>query len=347
MKQKILCLVIALLIILGSLCSCSPKNEKNKYTTDSMEYFDTVITIIGYANSQEEFDEISNDILAQFAEYHKLYSIYDKFEEIENLYTINELVGGKHRTVEVDQRIIDLLLFAKEMYAKTNGIMNVAMGSVLSEWHKCRINGIENPEKAVLPDIKSLKDASKHTDISKMIIDDAQNTVTLTDPEMSLDIGAIAKGYATERIAKELEKSGVTGYLLNVGGNVRTIGNKADGTKWTVGIENPNGNDYLAYLKLNGESVVTSGSYQRFYYVDGKPYHHIINPNTLMPAAYYLSVSIICDDSGLADALSTALFCMPQSDGLSLIKSLDGVEAMWVDKNGKKTFSPDWKDLEK
>ena len=180
-----------------------------------------------------------------------------------------------------------------------------------------------------------------------MIIDEANNTVTLTDPQMKLDVGAIAKGYATERVAKYFEEKGITGYVLNVGGNIRTIGSKADGTEWTVGIENPNSDDYLAYLKLNGQSVVTSGSYQRFYYVDGKPYHHIIHPDTLLPATGYLSVSVICYDSGLGDALSTALFCLSQSEGLDLIESLDRVEAMWVDENGKKVFSSGWNQYQK
>lgn len=342
MKQKILCPIIALIMIFGTLCSCASKKEINKYTTSSMDYFDTVITITGYANNQKEFDEISGDILKQLAEYHRLYSIYDRFDGIENLYTINELVNGEHRTVTVDRRIIDMLLYAREMYHKTNGIMNIAMGSVLSLWHDCRTNGIENPKKAALPNIDSLKKAAEHTDISKMIIDEVNNTVTLTDPKMKLDVGAIAKGYATECVARKLEEKGITGYLLNVGGNVRTIGGKPDNSKWTVGIENPDSNDYLAVLKLNGQSVATSGSYQRFYYVNGKSYHHIINPHTLMPATGYLSVSIVCKDAGLADALSTALFCQSRSDGLELIESIDEVEAMWVTEEGEKIFSSGW-----
>ena len=159
---------------------------------------------------------------------------------------------------------------------------------------------------------------------------------------MTLDVGAIAKGYATERVARLFEDKGVTGYVLNVGGNVRTIGSKSDGSKWTVGVENPNGGDYLAYLQLDGQSVVTSGSYQRFYYVEGKPYHHIIHPDTLMPAEGYLSVSIVCDDSGLGDALSTTLFCLSQQDGLALIESIDNAEAMWVFENGEKKVSSGW-----
>ena len=312
-----------------------------------MDYFDTVITVIGYENTKAEFDAVAEEIISQFAEYHRLYSIYHRFDGTENLCTVNELVDGKHRTVSVDRRIIDMLLYAKEMYAVTNGIVNVAMGSVLSLWHNYREIGTDNPAQASLPPLESLKTAAEHTDISKMVIDEENNTITLTDPLMKLDVGAIAKGYATERVARSLEEQGITGYVLNVGGNIRVIGSKPDGGKWTVGIENPLDEEYFAYLNLTKESVVTSGSYQRYYYVDGKPYHHIIHPDTLMPAEGFLSVSVICNDSGFGDALSTALFCLPLKEGMEFVESLPETEAMWVTEQGTKTVSSGWNEYVK
>lgn len=307
-----------------------------------MDYFDTVITITGYERTEEEFDRISGEMLSLFGEYHQLYTIYHRFEDMENLCTVNELVDGAHRTVTVDRRIIDLLLYAREMYDMTDGIMNIAMGSVLSLWHDYRTVGKDDPDKASLPPMELLLEAAEHTDINNVVVDEKESTVTLTDPQMKLDVGAIAKGYATERVAQAFEEKGITGYILNVGGNVRTLGGKGDRTPWTVGIENPDGEEYLAYLELDGQSVVTSGSYQRFYYVDGKPYHHIIHPDTLMPAEGYLSVSVICEDSGKADALSTALFCLSYEDGKKLIESIPDAEAMWVTEGGEKSFSSGW-----
>lgn len=304
-----------------------------------MDYFDTVITIVGYEHTEEEFNTVVDDILAQFAEYHRLYTIYHRFEDIENLCTINDLVNGAHRTVTVDKRIIDMLVYAKKMYSITGGTVNVAMGSVLSLWHSYRELGADNPAQASLPPMEMLISAAEHTDISKLIIDEENCTVTLADPLMRLDVGAIAKGYATECVARSLEERGVTGYVLNIGGNVRAIGTKPDGSPWSVGVENPLGEEYLAYLQLNGESVVTSGSYQRYYFVDGKAYHHIIHPDTLMPAEGFLSVSVICKDSGLGDALSTALFCLSLDEGLTLVESMSGVEAMWVTDDGTQTVS--------
>ncbi len=337
MRAVILCLLLCLM-----LSSCASHPQKNKYSAYSMDYFDTVITIVGYENTKEEFDAVAKQIFAELSEYHRLYSIYHRFDGLENLCTVNESVDGAHRTVTVDKRIIDMLLFAIEMYDATEGMVNIAMGSVLSLWHNYREIGRDDPANASLPPLQSLQDAAGHTDISKIIIDDENCTVTLTDPQMKLDVGAVAKGYATECVARSLEERGVTGYVLNVGGNVRAIGSKPDGEGWTVGIEDPSGEDYLAYLTLSGMSVVTSGSYQRYYFVDGKRYHHIIHPDTLMPAEGFTSVSVICRDSGFGDALSTALFCLSLSDGIELIESLPETEAMWVSDDGTKTVSSGW-----
>lgn len=348
MIKRIQCIALILAIAVSGFCACSlGEPQKTKYSTYSMDYFDTVTTITGYEYSQDEFDAVAEEILSALSEYHRLYSIYHRFEGMENLCTINELVDGEHRTVAVDSRIIDMLLYGKAMYYKTEGVMNIAMGSVLSLWHDYRSIGMDNPEEAALPPMNKLKEASLHCDIEKVVIDEENNTVTLTDPLMKLDVGAVAKGYAVECIADALEEKGITGYVINVGGNVRTIGTKADGTLWSVGIENPEGNDYFAYLDLEGQSVVTSGSYQRYYYVDGKPYHHIIHPDTLMPAEGFLSVSVVCNDSGLADALSTALFCMSYEEGTRLIEDITDAEAMWVADDGTKSFSSGWSKLEK
>ena len=342
MKKYALYIIIALcLVCLAVMTSCTEPSKK-QFSAYSMDYFDTVITIAGYENTKEEFDKVADVALAQLGEYHRLYTIYHRFDDMENLCTVNELKGDSHRIVKVDKRIVDMLLFAKEMYAFTEGTVNIAMGSVLSLWHDYRSVGMDNPDIAALPPMEKLTEAAKHTDINNLVIDEQQCTVTLTDPDLKLDVGAIAKGYATEQVARYLEEKGISGYVLNVGGNVRTIGVKPDSSPWTVGLENPDGEDYLEYLSLSGQSVVTSGSYQRFYYVDGKPYHHIIDPDTLMPAEGYVSVSVICQDSGLGDALSTALFCMPVEKGLSLVESVPDTEAMWLTAEGTKTVSSGW-----
>ncbi len=336
MKNRVRIMLISA-IVLQSIVFAGCGKEPAKYSAYSFDYFDTVTTITGYAKSQEEFDTIADGVLEELEEYHKLFTIYHRYEDTENLCTVNELADGVHRTVTVDPRIIDMLVYAKEMYETTDGTVNVALGSVLSVWHDYRQEGIDEPWAAKLPPMDKLESAAEHTDINALVIDEEACTVTLADPTTTLDVGAIAKGYAVEMAAQSLEAQGITGYVINVGGNVRTVGAKGDGEKWTVGIENPeeDGEDtYLAYLELAGEALVTSGSYQRYYVVDGKRYHHIIDPVTLMPAEGYVSVSVVCKNSADGDALSTALFCMSPEEGMSLIESLPEAEALWVLSDG-------------
>ena len=341
MKRN-LSILLALCILLSCLTVVSCEKAPERFSAYSFDYFDTVTTVTGYAESQEAFDEIADGVLKELKEYHRLFTIYHRFEGLENLCTINELVNGQHRVVTVDRRIIDMLLYAKDMYAKTNGRVNIAMGSVLSIWHDYRTIGMDDPAAAELPPMDKLTEAALHTDINCLVIDEAGSTVHITDPAMTLDVGAIAKGYAVEMVARSLEARGITGFVLNVGGNVRTVGPKGDGEKWIVGIENPTDNEekpYLAYLGLAGHSLVTSGSYQRYYLVNGQRYHHIIDPDTLMPSEGFTSVSIVTKSSADGDALSTALFCMSYEEGLALIESIPDTEAMWVFPDGREMTS--------
>lgn len=334
--------LLTLMALLLGVPSCKG-GGKIKYTDYSFDYFDTVTTLVGYGESKAEFDQICTRVKELLKEYHQLYDIYHRYEGITNLCSVNDLQDGVHQPRQVDEKIIGLLLYAKELYTLTNGQMNVAMGSVLSLWHQYRSEGTEHPETAALPPMDKLKDAAAHTDIEKMVIDQGAGTVFLSDPKMTLDVGALAKGYATEQIARELERSGVTGFLLNVGGNVRCIGGHPDGSGWSIGIENPDTDNtqkpYIAYLELKDQSLVTSGSYQRFYTVDGVRYHHIIDPDTLMPGNRYRSVSVLCKDSGKADALSTALFNLPYIEGCALIGQIPDAEAMWVMPDGEQRYS--------
>ena len=336
----VLLLVVCCIVLLvldgkdsGTTTTTTAATTKEKYNAYSMDYFDTVTQITGYTETKEEFDAISKRVLDQLKEYHQLYTIYNSYKDINNLVTVNRVVDGAHQVVKVDQKIIDMLLYAKEMYAVTGGEMNVMMGSVLSIWHDYRTEGMDKPQNAELPSMDALLEAAKHTSIDSLVIDEEASTVWISDPLAKLDVGAIAKGYAVEMIARSLEAEGVTGFMLNVGGNVRTVGPKADGIAWLVGVQNPNESSdvaYLAYLRIADLAVVTSGSYQRYYMVDGETYHHIIDRETLMPAKGFLSVSLICPSSAMADCLSTALFCMSYEDGLALVESLEGTEAIWV-----------------
>lgn len=345
-KKHIPAIVAILFVILGiGLPILQKSTQPEQYKKYYIDAFDTATQIIGYADSEEEFAKQADLLNQELIRYHKLYDIYSVATGINNLKTINMNAGKE--PVKVDPEIIDLLKFSIDLYKKTDGEINIAMGSVLKIWHNYRTSGINDPATAALPSMESLQKASEHCDINDIIIDEEASTVYLADPEMSLDVGSIGKGYAVQKVAEYAKELGYNNLVINCGGNVITIGPKADNSNWIFGIQNPDleaENDLLKRVSITDKCLVTSGDYQRYYVVDGVEYCHIIDPDTLMPAEYFSAVSIITDDSGLADALSTALFNMPYEDGLKLINSIDNAEAIWVYEDGSIKYSDNFED---
>ncbi len=329
-KNRLFLRLISLGLILSffmcALSSCERRTNRIFY-----EYFDTVTVIYDYSGgSQRDFDKNCELIEELVSECHELYDIYNEYEGIINIATINKNAGGG--PLKVDEKIIGLLEFSLEMYSLTEGKVNVAMGSVLSLWHELRTEGVRIPTE------EELRLCAEHTDPADIVIDRENSTVALLDPEMSLDVGAVAKGYVAELCAEMLRERGVSGYALDFGGNLRLIGSKADGGAWTVGIKNPDlyaDEKYVRRAELHDGSLVTSGVYERFYTVDGVDYHHIIDTDTLMPGRRYLSVSVATRSSALADALSTALFNMELDAARELVVELGGAEATFVLPSGE------------
>lgn len=336
MKIYRLSIAITLIIsILLSVVSCTQESGSKPKNSVITGAFDTVSVIYDYSGgTQESFDRTSGELFELLHYYHRLFDIYNTYDGINNIATINSMAGKG--AVEVCADLIDFLEYSVQMHALTDGYVNIAMGAVLSIWHEHRTEGINNPIAAVVPSEAELLSASEHCNISDLIIDRENMTVELVDPEMSLDVGAIAKGYATERLADYLTERGISSYALDIGGNLRVVGTKPSGEGWKTGIKNPidaNG-DHVKIFYISDCSAVTSGGYERYYFVGGKSYHHIIDKDTLMPASHFASVSVICRDSGLADALSTALFCMKYDDGAALVESLSDIEVVWVFNDG-------------
>lgn len=329
MRRILACFMI--LVLLASVAGCS---GSRKFQVTYLDVFDTVTQVTGMAEGEDAFNAQAAIIHDSLREYHRLFDIYNDYEGLNNLKTVNDNAGVA--PVAVDDAIVTLLLNCREYYNLTDGRVNVAMGSVLALWHEARSAGLDDPENAKLPDMVELEEAAKHVSWDTIVIDESAGTVFITDPEQSLDVGAIAKGWAVQRVADMLP----SGYLISLGGNVCATGPKDEqGTAWNVAVNDPDGGDYLRTISLTRGSAVTSGDYQRFYTVDGVDYHHIIDPDTNMPAAYWRSVTILCDDSGLADALSTALFLLPREEGQALLEQC-GAEAMWVDADGEILYSP-------
>lgn len=347
LTRKFIAFFLTVFILLN-LTACGTA-RLTRYESQFLVVFDTMTSIVGYAHSKDEFTKYSQLIHDKLLEYHKLYDIYNDYEGMNNLKTVNDNAGKA--PVKVDKRIIDLIEYSKSWYRKTDGKVNIAFGSVLGIWHDYREKGMDDPENAQLPPMEKLKEANKHIDINKVIINEKDSTVYLEDPEMSLDVGAVAKGYATEMVSRIAEENGFTSGLISVGGNVRALGSKeGKGQPWNVGIQNPDLASEQKEIKIVNaidSSVVTSGIYERYYTVDGKNYHHIIDPVTLFPAVYHKSVTILCKDSGTADALSTSIFNMPFGEGLPFIESLPDTEAMWILADGEIKYSDHFADYVK
>ena len=334
MKRMSFLIILVVFALVFGACSTQ---KKKRYEAEFLFLFDTATTVIGYAQSEEEFQEEVQLLYDQLQEYHQLYDIYNEYEGLNNIKTINRNAGIA--PVVVDERIIDLLLFSKDIYNITEGKLNVAFGSVLRVWHTYRTNGIDDPGSAKLPTMQELQKAAGHTGIENIVIDREASTVFLKDMDVQLDVGGIAKGYAVEEVAQYLQEKGYTDFLISVGGNVRAVGFRGDGqTFWKVGIQNPDKESdqkILMNTMLKDCALVSSGDYLRYYTVDDVEYHHIINPDTLFPAQFFDAVTIISPDSGFSDALSTAVFNMPFEEGYAFIESLEDTEALWIFKDGR------------
>ena len=316
--KKIL-ILIALLLLVG----CSEKKEDVLYKESTTESgFDTKIDLIASVESQSEFDTYFKIVKEEFWRYHQMFDKYNDYDGINNIKTINDNAGIK--PIVVDPITIEMLLLAKEYTELSDGYFDITFGSVLEIWHDYReegelLNADGKPGRG--PDMAVLEEAKQYTGWQLEEIDETNNTVYLTNPRTKLDVGAIAKGYATELVALTLEEQGLKHAIVSGGGNIRTIGTKLSGTPWSIGVEEPSdfpmGSSVDVFTFPSDMSVVTSGDYQRYYLVENeKRMSHLINPHTLMPEDIFKSVTIFTPNSSQADALSTAVYMMTYEEAL-------------------------------
>ncbi len=323
--KKLLAVLLCLTFLTG--CSRRPTRFSAVYT----DVFDTVTEFTAYCQSSEEFEKYSGQLHGELLRLHGIFDIYSYCDGINNARSLNE--AGE--PIVIPAELMEVIASGLSWYDETGGKLDLALGSVLRLWEDCR-------EKGVLPDDSELKARAEHISPENIVIEG--ETCYLSDPETSLDFGALAKGYAAEKCAEMLEGAGLSDFAISCGGNVVTRGKKPSGS-WEIAVEDPNGG-FAATVKVSGLAVVTSGDYQRFYEVDGVRYHHIIDPDTLYPASLWRSVTVVSPSSAEADALSTALFCLDLETGRELCKN-HGAEAMWIDKDGNVTETDGFGELKK
>lgn len=315
---------MALLVL--PICSVQAEGYQ-KYQHYFFGTFDTVVSLIAYTDSAESFQTYAELAESEMQRYHRIFDQYNAYDGVMNLYHVNQHAALS--PVSAEPELIALLLQIREWHELYGTQTNPAMGALLSLWHDAREDG------SVLPEQDALESAAQHADYGDVVISETESTVFFGDPELRLDLGAVAKGYAAQLTAEALKKAGLTSFILNAGGNVVCGGAPLDGRDyWTVAIEDVDAVSVRHKIGAVNQAIVTSGDYQRYYEVDGVRYHHLIDPITLYPASHMRSVSVIHPDSGLADFLSTAAFVLPYEQSRALIESVPDAEAVWLLADG-------------
>lgn len=315
--------VLVAALILSSAFSAQAEGSAKKYSGTFFDVFDTIITYISFTDSEEEFTRQFDFVQAEMTRLHRVFDQYHGYDGIQNVFVLN--TQAAEGAIKAEPELITLLSRVRDWREAYATAVNPAMGSVLELWHETR------EVTKTLPDPEALNAAAGHCRFEDVIINEEAGTIQYADPLLKLDLGAVAKGYSAQYVADELKAQGVSHFILNAGGNVVCGDAPLDGrAAWTIAVEDTDGSSMRHKVYAINRSLVTSGDYQRYVTIDGVNYHHLIDPVTLYPAVHCRAVTIICEDSGLGDFLSSAAFLMPCEDALRMIESIDNCEACWL-----------------
>lgn len=319
--HKMTAIILALSTCLLSACS-----DQSNHTA---RYRDNPITRNVFAmntyNTFTVYDDISGDVLEsaenQLKALESLWSVTDEQSEI---YAINH---GGGQSITVSDRTAELLRFSLEMAKRTDGNLDITIYPLLTAW------GFTTDNKQV-PTDEQIAALMQYVGYDKIFL--SENTVTLL-PGMEIDLGAVAKGYACDLVAENLQANGVTSAIVSLGGNIRVIGSKPDGSDWKISVEHPENRNSLGLLSLSDVSVVTSGAYERYFEDEsGKRYGHILDPSTGKPAQSGLaSVTVVGKESKVCDALATAFFVMGLPAAEEYFREYGDIDFLLLTENGE------------
>ncbi|TKB48442.1 FAD:protein FMN transferase [Ferrimonas sediminicola] len=330
------------------------QSEPNRSVLYTLDYFGTSITIEVLDNGGEDAATSLCESLRIIERYHRLASDYDTYPGLVNIKSINLAPTQTHR---VEPELFEMIESGIEWHRLSRGYFNIAIGPVVQLWrqHRFRCNS-DQPEQreCSLPSDAELRAAAQRTRIDAIRLDAASHSITMAEG-MSLDLGGIAKGWMVERVLNHLRERGMRSVVINAGGNIRHYGLHPEGRPFVTAIEDPvcrkhqfqlSGceraeNRYGDLIKGENLTVVTSGNYLKYFEVDGKEYHHIIDPTTLYPKRGGVATSVVLTANHIyADVLSTTLFLMPLDQARALAEKLDYLEAVWVlDENRNEIHS--------
>ena len=360
-KKAVLALLIIALIIPQSACKSNGQNAASNQGISKTGFFlDTVcsITIYGLADQDGKLADMTDEELEKecyliITDAFKLCSEYEnmlsKTIETSDIARINNAEG---KAVTVSDETIEVLKKGLEFGRLSGGAFDITIGKATDLWN-FHDNAETGHEGGIVPSEEALKEAIRHVNYENIKIEG--NGVSLTDPETEINLGGIAKGYIADKAAEYLEERGVVSAIVDLGGNIVAIGGKtsqiaASGdtqeTDFKIGIKDPlsSSGGLLELIPCKNKTVVTSGTYERYFEKDGVKYHHILDVNTGYPVdTDVLSVTIIADrgKSADCDGLSTTCLALGMDKGMELVKSLEGFEAVFVDKDGNVEISSD------
>ena len=322
----VLCIVI-INCMLSALTGCNSKKLALSSPISVTDYkLNTYVQIDSYTNVNKN---VLSDALG-LCDYYE--HIFSRTLETSELYKVNT-----QQTTAISDELYELIELGLYYSQLSYGAFDITIGSVSRLWDF-------NTDTPDVPDSSAITDALAYVDYTKVSLStDNDGTHHISIPDgYCLDLGAIAKGYIADKIKAYLIDNGVERAIINLGGNVLCVGEKSLDNPFLIGIKKPFSEDSvpLVTLRLNNKSAVSSGNYERYFYQDGKLYHHILNPSTGYPYDNGLSdVTIISDASVTGDCLSTTCFALGADKGLELIESLSGIEAMFVMSDGTIKYS--------
>ena len=307
----------ALCLALVLLSGCAPAPTQAAERT--FFAMDTVMSVRIYGD--EALLDAAED---RVSELEALWSVTDEHSEICAL--------NRDGSAALSGDAAGLLANALELCARTGGALDITVYPVVRAW------GFTTGEYAI-PDSKTIEELLARVDYARVVLDETACAASLPDG-VEVDLGSVAKGYAGDVLAALLKSRGVESAMLDLGGNIQTVGAKPDGSPWRVGVRDPEGADILGVLEAVDKAVVTSGGYERYFERDGVRYWHIIDPATGAPARSGLqSVTVIGDSGLLCDALSTALFVMGLDRALEHWREYRDFEAVFVCDDGSVTVT--------
>lgn len=325
LKKRIIAIGITFALSLGLVACKGAKVSDN--TNNEVKSYEMSEKILGTIVSGAAYGENSKEALQK---------AFKRANDIENMMSVNikhsELSKVNEQAFNRDVKLSDDLYYVIDKalyYAKlTDGALDPSIGRAIDAWGIGTSHG-KIPETSVTDKYKGLKNY-KNIKLNKNT-----KTIRFLNENIKLDLGAIGKGYAGDEMRRVLKEEKIKSALLNLGGNVVTLGTKINNEKWNIGIRSPKEeNPMTISLKASDEVVVTSGNYERYFIKNGVRYHHILDPQTAYPAENgIISSTIITKDGIDADALSTATYILGEEKGKKLIESLDGVEALFIKNN--------------